>query len=449
MAPPNIQKRIADLQHFTQILNSSVEEIIKQWSTDGKEGTKLDTGVLLPSKNSYEAHKSILGSLGKIQELVSTPSIRLIETSHQFYESRALHIAAEHRIADVVAGHEVEGVNVVEIAEKTGLDEDKLTRILRVLTSNGIFAEVTFKHFANNRISAALAGNESLRSYLMVFSICHYKVAGALPAAVRDLGKSNKVKDTAFNIAYSVEENFWDWLKVKVPGKDGSLEPRPELSYFAQAMTGIGIAGSAALVYDFPWREIGNGTVVDVGGGVGTHSMEIAKVYHDLRFVVQDRAEVVEKGVALWKKELPDYVSTEKVQFESTDFFVQQPRIGADIYLLHTILHDWPDAESVDILKVVRRSMRPKSRVLIGEMILTNPIGAITSRANGRSKFNQTDYGIYGRYSHQRDLVMMSLFNSKERTLKEFQKVVENAGLVVSKVYECRSHNCLIECRLP
>ncbi|KAL6234377.1 S-adenosyl-L-methionine-dependent methyltransferase [Aspergillus navahoensis] len=445
MTNPNLLSQIADLSAATRILNSSVDGLIAQWEADGAEGQSLENGVLLPTKAAYEAHKTILGAIGKIQELVASPPIRLIETSCQFYESRALHIAAEHRVADLVAAAGEQGLAIGELAKKANVDADMLLRILRVLTSIGIFREVSDQCFANNRVSASLVGNESLRSYLMVFSICHYKVTDSLPAAVRQSGAagySATNTNTAFNIAYGTDLSFWDWLNTT----DGSGAPRPELDYFAKAMTGIGRVSSTAMIYDYPWNALGNGTVVDVGGGVGTHSMNIARVYPNLNFIIQDRPEVIEKGMALWSRELPAYVQTGKVQLTAGDFFQPQSVAGAAVYFLHTILHDWPDAECIQILKSLVPAMGPDSRVLIGEMVINNSLG--TKEIPDAPKPLPADYGVYSRYSHERDLVMLSLFNSKERTMDDFRELIRRAGLVVNKVYECRSHMSLIECRL-
>ncbi|KAL4945512.1 S-adenosyl-L-methionine-dependent methyltransferase [Aspergillus oleicola] len=449
MTNPTLSSQIADLTAATQILNSSVTALIAQWKADDAEGQTLDNGFLLPRKESYDAHKTILGAVGKIQELVASPAIRLIETSCQFYESRALHIAAEHRVADLVAGAGENGVPIGQLAKKANVNADMLLRILRVLTSIGIFREVSDQCFANNRISTSLVGNESLRSYLMVFSICHYKVTDSLPAAVRQSGGSDYTAthtNTAFNLANKTDLSFWDWLSTSVQNDDGTTSPRPELDYFAKAMTGIGKVSSTAMIYDYPWKALGNGTVVDVGGGVGTHSMNIARVYPDLNFIIQDRPEVIEKGVSLWTKELPTYVVNGKVQLKPGDFFKPQTVPGASVYFLHTILHDWPDAECIQILKSLVPAMGPESRVLIGEMVINNSLG--TKEIPDAPKPLPADYGLYSRYSHERDLVMLSLFNSKERTMDDFRVLIHRAGLAVTKVWECRSHMSLIECRL-
>ena len=48
----------------------------------------------------------------------------------------------------------------------------------------------------------------------------------------------------------------------------------------------------------FDWAGLGEGSlVVDVGGGIGSTSMTLAKAFPHLRFCIQDRLKVVELGV--------------------------------------------------------------------------------------------------------------------------------------------------------
>jgi len=48
------------------------------------------------------------------------------------------------------------------------------------------------------------------------------------------------------------------------------------------------------VVVGFDWAIIPNGTVVDVGGGIGTQSLIIAQEYPDLKLVIQDLPSVIE-----------------------------------------------------------------------------------------------------------------------------------------------------------
>lgn len=57
------------------------------------------------------------------------------------------------------------------------------------------------------------------------------------------------------------------------------------------------------------------------------------------------------------------------------------------------------------------------------------------------------NYGYYTRYSHQRDLAMMGIINGIERTPREWKALVEEAGLRVERIWECRSQVSIVEVR--
>jgi len=85
----------------------------------------------------------------------------------------------------------------------------------------------------------------------------------------------------------------------------------------------------------YDWKSLpANALVVDVGGGVGTATLSLAKEFPHLKFVIQDRPAVVDAGVEVrlrfqvsqrsptslqvWKKELPGALSSGRVQFQGT-----------------------------------------------------------------------------------------------------------------------------------
>lgn len=59
------------------------------------------------------------------------------------------------------------------------------------------------------------------------------------------------------------------------------------------------------------------------------------------------------------------------------------------------------------------------------------------------------NWGYYTRYSHQRDLAMMSIINGIERTPAQFREIVKLAGLELKKIWDCRSQVSLVEVVLP
>ena len=123
------------------------------------------------------------------------------------------------------------------------------------------------------------------------------------------------------------------------------------------------------LLDGFPWAELGqDATVVDVGGGYGHISIALARRYPSLRCLVQDRPEIVAQGSAKVPIDLHD-----RVTFLEHDFFAEQPRKGANVYLLRWILHDWSDKYAVKILRALVPALVPNARVVVNEGVMPEP----------------------------------------------------------------------------
>lgn len=158
------------------------------------------------------------------------------------------------------------------------------------------------------------------------------------------------------------------------------------------------------------------------------------------------------------------------------DFFKPNPVIGADVYWLRYILcvsifphdvarfqvmlqlqecfllicfsdsHDWSDDYCIQILSAIRPALSSSSRVLICDQVMNT--------TNGCEELEPApwplpaNYGVYTRYSHQRDLAMMGIINGIERTPAQFKAIVEASGLRMDRIWECRSQVSIVEVRL-
>src|SRR5262249_27600789 len=97
---------------------------------------------------------------------------------------------------------------------------------------------------------------------------------------------------------------------------------------------------------------------------------------------------------------------------------------GCDVYLLKSVLSDWPDREAEAILRRCAEAARPEGRV-----VLLN--GVSPDGPSGASP----------------ELLMMVLVGGKARTMTEFRELAGRAGLKITAA-ECQpSGRYTVECR--
>ncbi|KAI7332387.1 hypothetical protein KC315_g4686 [Hortaea werneckii] len=147
--------------------------------------------------------------------------------------------------------------------------------------------------------------------------------------------------------------------------------------------------------------------LVEIGGSRG----EDIKAFHEAfpgmkgRLVLQDLPAVVKDC-----KDLPA-----RIEVMPYDFFTEQPIKGARTYYLRTVLHDWPEKQALRILEGVAEAMTANSILLIDEMVLPERDAALSLA--------------------QADLTMMVSFASLERTRKQFEELLNEAGFELIGVW--------------
>ena len=113
-----------------------------------------------------------------------------------------------------------------------------------------------------------------------------------------------------------------------------------------------------------------------------------------------------------------------RVTIEPGSFFERVPS-GGDAYLLSHIIHDWSEAQCLTIFGHCRRAMKPTSRLLIIEMVLTP-----------------------GNVPHLRkmlDLMMLIGPGGQERTEPEYRTLLDKAGFRLTRVVPTESAVSVIE----
>lgn len=103
--------------------------------------------------------------------------------------------------------------------------------------------------------------------------------------------------------------------------------------------------------------------IVDVGGGPGHISLELAKHFPHLSFIVQD--------LEIFSPDLPDEVG-DRIKYMKHDMFAPQT-IHAEVYFFRWILHNWSDKYCHLILKRLIPMLTPGTKILINEICMPEP----------------------------------------------------------------------------
>jgi len=161
---------------------------------------------------------------------------------------------------------------------------------------------------------------------------------------------------------------------------------------------------------------------VDQGGSVGRDITRFRNSWPQLpgRFILEDLPDVVSQATNL----------PPGVEAHAHDFFTPQPIKGAKTYYMKSVLHDWPDAESVTILKNLAAGMeKGYSKLFLNEYVV--PAKDAKWMATGL------------------DLLMMVSFSACERSEAQWRKLLTEAGFSLVKVHAYdQSGESLIEAEL-
>ncbi|KAK6332339.1 hypothetical protein TWF696_003057 [Orbilia brochopaga] len=463
-----------------RLIQKTIDEYVNAEREMRTTGTTCDHDTL-PSHALFEARKALLGAVGLLTELVSDPSTRLMEVAAQSMESRALHIVASLRVADIIeeAGSPAglpPSMEINAIASKVRMDPQKLARIMRCLCSAHVFREASPNVFSNNEISRVLAHNEELRAYLLLCGQFPFSAADHLPRALLDPndGGSHESTGTAFQHALHTDVTMWSWLYEHVlvrniinsgcsyPGVFGdelhyfrdnqqtmefTYVARPEYTTFNLAMVGVAKAEAKSHLVDFPWASLGKAVVVDVGGGAGRFTAALSQRYPELSIVIQDKPGVLKTARRIWRRNNPAAIAEGRAKYIQLDFFRDVPVMAADVYWLQHVLHDWPNGLCIAILKNIKEAMGRRSRLLICEQIMNTTCG--DPWLPSAPEPLPPNYGYFTRYSHARDLILMSIVTGVERSPADFMSLIEAAGLHFNRFWKTRSHVGLIEVVIP
>ncbi len=319
------------------------------------------------------------------------PRLALFQMMTGHYVSQAIYVAAKLGVADLLSDAPR---HYGELAKATGTHAPSLNRLLRLLSSAGVFAEEENGRFALTPVGECLRTGVpgSAHSAALFF-------AGPIMRAWSDLLHSVKTGEIAFDRVFGM-----DAFKYMAQHPE-------EAAIFNEAMTAASTQTAIGVPTSYDFSSFG--TIADVGGGHGVLLTAILKANPALRGVLFELPHVAEGA----KKQIAAAGLAGRCEVIAGDFFETVPG-GCDAYILKSVIHDWDDARSVAILKNCHRVMTPQGKLLLVEMVLPA----------------RMDQSLRSQIVAGSDVNMLVNAGGRERTDAEFSALFDAAGFKLTRI---------------
>jgi hypothetical protein len=316
---------------------------------------------------------------------------KLFKETLGYIVSQCIYTVAKLSVADIIGDG---SKSISELSRICQADEDYLYRIMRLLGNQDIFTEHGQKVFSNNETSHYLRSD--VEHTFRDFSILINAVPCPFPAISRlhDCVKSGKIP---------FDEYYGEPVFNHV-AKNAELA-----SLLDAAMLSAHTMASNSLLESYSLDRYA--TFADIGGGSGEATTKVLKRYPHINAVVFDLPHVIERtGMRLRDDGLSD-----RCTLVGGDFFRSIP-VEADLYFMRQILHDWTHDQSVTILKNLRASAKPGSRLLVSDCVV-----------NEQPKNENTPFY---------DLLMLYITGGRERTVSEFEAIFDQSGFRLTNIVD-------------
>jgi 2,7-dihydroxy-5-methyl-1-naphthoate 7-O-methyltransferase len=307
-----------------------------------------------------------------------------------------IHVVVTLRVAEHIAAGKTQ---IDQLATTSGAHAESLHRVLRHLVGKGVFEEPSPGRFALNEAARGLLDSSVRLGHDLE------GIGGRMAHAWSSLLNAIRTGRPAYHEVFG--RPFWD-----------DLQAHPHIAASFDAL--MGPAGHGApdpdVLVGGDWASVR--TVVDVGGGTGALLAEILCARPMLRGTLVDLPSTVARSRDVFQAA----GVAERVTTVGQSFFDSLPA-GADLYLLKSVLSDWPDPEAIAILRRCADAARPRGRVVILSGVSPDEAGAPSP-----------------------ELLMMVLVGGKGRRLSDFRELARVAGLEIRSAARNASGRFIVEC---
>lgn len=313
--------------------------------------------------------------------------------------AQSVSVAAELGLADLL---DTGPQTTAQLAAATGVDAEKLHRLLRFLASLGVF------HLGGDGTWSVTPLGDVLRSDDPASMRAGARMLGRMSQVLPRLLENVRTGTCAYNLAFG-KPIFED------------LAGKPEdAAVFDQAMNSFHGGETEAVLHAY--RYDGVSVLADIGAGSGAVMTATLHRYPAMRGILYDQAHVLERTA----HHIRAAGLADRCQLQSGNFFDAVPA-GADAYSMRHIIHDWPDAECVRILRNIRRVIPASGRLLVIETVVPDGNDPSPSKLF--------------------DMFMMLLPDGQERSEAQFRAILDASGFALTGITPTASPVSVLEAR--
>lgn len=347
---------------------------------------------------------AVLGAftwLSNLPNRLTPPPFRLIQIGSAFWQSRALYVAAKLDVASALGD---KSLSVAELSTAIGADPDALGRLLRMLSSIGVFEEKPLGMYRNSKLSMCLCTDNvhCVRSMILM----HNSDTMSRPW-YEQLEQGVRTGGVPFRLTHGKDLFAW-------------MDDHPDFdALFGQAMDSVDALTGDSFATEFDWKSFDR--VIDVGGSRGAKSLAILRHHSHIRALVVDRAQAFEGASEYWEsREKGSITSRLKFQVGDALEFVPIAKSNRDAYFLSAVLHCFNDDTCIRILRNVAQAATPSGAFIVVLEVILPDYGA--------------DYA-----GTATDLQMFMGTEGRERTKDEWEQLVTNSGLQLREIVSLAS----------
>ncbi len=320
-----------------------------------------------------------------IDASIPDPTV-VLDLLEAFRRSKTMFAACSLGVFDAL---QTGGATLQELATQLGASEHGLERLLDACVSLGLL----------QRVSGVYSNTPAAAAYLT--STSPRRLTGYI-------NFSNEIMWTLWSkLEDAIREGSHRW--VQCFGSEGHIfshffKSEHDKREFLMGMHGFGMISSPMVVAAHDLSRFQK--IVDLGGATGHLVIAACERYPTLRGIVFDLA----PAMPLAEEIVGQSSVADRIELIAGDFF-QDPLPPGDLYSLGRIIHDWTEEKGLHLLHRIYQALPSGGAVLLAEKILwEDKLGP--------------------RWAQMQSLNMLTCTEGKERTLSEYESMLQQVGFV-------------------